>query len=237
MRLSFSHISIFECRKKSHLTNHQQSSFEVKPFRSDVFNIHKTPRRKRKGFALGLDQKRRKKNSVEDFDTAPLSRSPLYLLVERSEGATIQLTTCGARPKPCESQRWCVSTTELHARARGASLCGSNTEAACHRVPSLWHNALSLPYRVHVFMCLHHMCTLACIYVYRVITFHLFGNVFYKSMCTYRCVFVLGSLERAWHACVLQSACQKLPGWLTGLGLIFCYRSYVQITWWLTSSV
>lgn len=71
MRLSFSHISIFECRKKSHLTNHQQSSFEVKPFRSDVFNIHKTPRRKRKGFALGLDQKRRKKKQCRGFRHSP----------------------------------------------------------------------------------------------------------------------------------------------------------------------
>lgn len=152
---------------------------------------------KEKGsLSVWTKKRRKKKNSVEDFDTAPLSGSPLYLLVERSEGATIQLTTCGARPKPCESQRWCVSTTELHARARGASLCGSNTEAACHRVPSLWHNALSLPYRVHVFMCLHHMCALACIYAYRVITFHLFGNVFYKSMCAHRCVFV----------------CERVPG-------------------------
>lgn len=74
---------------------------------------------------------------------AELQRSHLCTLGERSEGATIQLTTCGATPKPLREPALVVcSTAELHAQAQGASARSSITETACHHSASLGRSSV-----------------------------------------------------------------------------------------------
>lgn len=89
--------------------------------------------------------------------------SHLCTLGERSEGATIQLTTCGACPKPCESQHWCVPPQSCMHGPRGPH-CAAASERPPVTTHHLWGAMFSLSHCVYmcnnVFMFLYCMCML-----------------------------------------------------------------------------
>lgn len=116
---------------------------------------------------------------------------------ERSEGATIQLTTCGVGPKACKSQHWCVSSQSCMQRPRRPRCAAASQGHLRH------HSSSSS-------VCVFAPHTCGCPLIYKDT----------ESTCVslYVCV--------CFCPCTCFTGClPKLAVWLTGPGLILCYRS------------
>lgn len=153
-------------------------------------------RKKRKDFSLGLEA------NCWGFRhaTTPLESS---VYGEWSEGATIQLTTCGVCPKLSESQ--CVPPQSYMHKPRGPCCAAASERPPCHHSPSLGHSVLSAVLCVCMYLCVWTVCS--CVYM----CIHLCSSI-YLGMCAYTIfikTFVCLCLPaRAGQACGLWSACQ-----------------------------